>query len=108
MSKIETMDTVLPLPICPCRMNSNRRNYTTVEQMHPFEININISSASGRMETLDPHLHGGRQTRPGEIDTIGLGERLHHWPANAGVQQTIFAMTLFSDIYFCSKISFIL
>jgi hypothetical protein len=26
----------------------------------------------------DPHLHGGRQTRPGEIDTIGLGERLHH------------------------------
>ena len=27
----------------------------------------------------DPHLHGGRQTRPGEIDTIGLGERLHHY-----------------------------
>jgi hypothetical protein len=27
----------------------------------------------------DPHLHGERQTRPGEIDTIGLGERLHHY-----------------------------
>jgi len=30
------------------------------------------------MKLSDPHLHCGWQTRPGEIDIIGLGEWLHH------------------------------